>query len=77
LLAEQGDMDGALYWATAGADECKRRGDRAELRLLLSLRYRIRNDLGLPEDYYDRLLDELTADGGGPRLRPAGGTADS
>jgi hypothetical protein len=30
----------------------------AELRLLLSLRYRIRNDLGLPEDTYDALLDE-------------------
>jgi hypothetical protein len=43
------------------------RGDRApdlngdaeaELQLLLSLRYRIRNDLGLPEDSYDRLLDD-------------------
>jgi hypothetical protein len=32
--------------------------DPGELRLLLSLRYRIRNDLGLPEDDYDRLLDE-------------------
>lgn len=32
--------------------------DRAELRMLLSLRYRIRNDLGLPEDDYDKLLDE-------------------
>ena len=31
----------------------------AELRLLLSLRYRIRNDLGLPEDRYDRLLDDV------------------
>jgi hypothetical protein len=31
---------------------------QAELRLLLSLRYRIRNDLGLPEDRYDELLDE-------------------
>ena len=30
----------------------------AELRLLLSLRYRIRNDLGLPEDRYDELLDD-------------------
>jgi len=64
LLAEQGDMDGALHWATAGADECKRRGDRSELRLLLSLRYRIRHDLGMPEDEYDQLLDELTADAG-------------
>jgi Tetratricopeptide repeat len=34
------------------------RGDDAELRLLLSLRYRIRNDLGLPEDSYDELLDD-------------------
>jgi hypothetical protein len=34
-------------------------GDPTELRLLLSLRYRIRVDLGLPEDDYDRLLDEL------------------
>ena len=33
--------------------------DQTELRLLLSLRYRIRNDMGLDEDDYDRLLDEL------------------
>jgi hypothetical protein len=33
-------------------------GDEGELRLLLSLRYRIRNDLGLPEDSYDELLDD-------------------
>jgi hypothetical protein len=32
--------------------------DKVELRLLLSLRFRIRNDLGLPEDEYDRLLDD-------------------
>ncbi len=32
--------------------------DENELRLLLSLRYRIRNDLGLPEDRYDAMLDE-------------------
>ena len=35
------------------------RSDETELRLLLSLRFRIRNDLGLPEDDYDRLLDKL------------------
>ncbi len=34
-------------------------GDENELRLLLSLRFRIRNDMGLPEDDYDRLLDSL------------------
>jgi Tetratricopeptide repeat len=42
------------------------RADENELRLLLSLRFRIRNDLGLPEDDYDRLLDEQ-------RLRQTGG----
>jgi hypothetical protein len=26
--------------------------------MLLRLRYRIRNDLGLPEDSYDTMLDE-------------------
>jgi Tetratricopeptide repeat len=33
--------------------------DATELRLLLTLRFRVRNDLGLPEDDYDRLLDNL------------------
>jgi hypothetical protein len=42
----------------AGAPQPQDREDAAELRLLLSLRYRIRNDLGLPEDKYDQLLDE-------------------
>ena len=32
--------------------------DQNELRLLLTLRFRLRNDLGLPEDDYDRLLDD-------------------
>lgn len=32
--------------------------DATELRLLLRLRYRVRNDLGLPEDSYDGLLDD-------------------
>jgi len=39
-------------------------GDRTELRLLLSLRFRIRNDIGLPEDAYDRLLDALSSEPG-------------
>jgi Tetratricopeptide repeat len=42
--------------------------DRAELQLLLRLRYRVRNDLGLPEDRYDLLLDGL----GGLSPEPAG-----
>ncbi len=37
-------------------------GDLTELHLLLTLRYRIRNDLGLPEDAYDKVLDELPSD---------------
>jgi hypothetical protein len=39
-------------------------GDRTELRLLLTLRYRVRNDLGLGEDAYDTLLDELLSEAG-------------
>jgi hypothetical protein len=40
--------------------DSSRSADTSELRLLLSLRYRIRNDLGLPEDSYDRMLDEVS-----------------
>jgi len=57
LFTEQGDLQGALGWATAGVEQCFERGDDAELQLLLRLRYRIRVDLGLDEDDYDRLLD--------------------
>jgi len=79
LLAEQGDLAGALDWVTAGVEACLARAgsarhqpggnggaagrlgepgdDQAELELLLRLRYRIRNDLGLPPDAYDELLD--------------------
>jgi hypothetical protein len=44
--------------AADGASSADGADSEAELRLLLSLRYRIRNDLGLPEDSYDALLDE-------------------
>jgi tetratricopeptide (TPR) repeat protein len=57
LLTEQGDLPGALDWATAGVDACLAGDDRDELQLLLRLRYRLRVDLGLPEDDYDKLLD--------------------
>lgn len=70
LLLEQDDPQGALTWLTAGVELCLEEspaggppvplgGAHTELRLLLNLRYRIRNDLGLPEDSYDRLLDDL------------------
>jgi hypothetical protein len=50
---------GAVDAARADGNGADRAGpDESELRLLLSLRYRIRNDLGLPEDTYDALLDE-------------------
>lgn len=41
-----------------------------ELSLLLSLRYRIRVDLGLPEDDFDRLLDAAPAEEGAPASGP-------
>jgi len=61
LLTEQGDLAGALDWATAGVDACMRGDDRDELQLLLRLRYRLRVDLGMPEDDYDKMLDNREA----------------
>ena len=61
LLTEQGDLEGALDWATAGVDACLAGEDRDELQLLLRLRYRLRVDLGLPEDDYDKMLDNREA----------------
>ena len=45
---------------SAGGDRASdnRIRDDAELRLLLRVRYRIRNDLGLPQDDYDAMLDD-------------------
>jgi hypothetical protein len=51
--SEGTEQSGPGIDATGATDDAE-----AELRLLLSLRYRIRNDLGLPEDSYDALLDE-------------------
>jgi hypothetical protein len=67
LLVEQSDLQAALDWATRGVElmiedqETPAPGsvlasDTSELRDLLRLRYRIRNDLRLPEDEYDRML---------------------
>jgi len=64
LLVERSDLTAALEWATAGVELCLARqadqpeAEEPELRMLLRLRYRIRIDLGLPEDNYDALLDE-------------------
>jgi predicted Zn-dependent protease len=66
LLVERSELAGALEWATAGVELCLAgagpRGEpgeaASELQMLLRLRYLIRNDLGLPEDSYDALLDE-------------------
>jgi predicted Zn-dependent protease len=62
LLIEQGDLPGALDWATAGVELILQGaaqpgdGSYAGLNEMLRLRYRIRNDLRLPEDEYDRML---------------------
>ena len=68
LLVEQSDLRAALQWATTGVElmigdheETPAPGsvlasDTSGLRDLLRLRYRIRNDLRLPEDEYDRML---------------------
>src|SRR5271169_5129480 len=66
LLTEQGDLEGALDWATAGVDSCLAGDDRDELQLLLRLRYRLRVDLGLPEDDYDKMLDHQDSKEAGP-----------
>jgi hypothetical protein len=58
LFTEQGDLQGALGWATTGVERCIQLGDDAELQFLLRLRYRLRVDLGLPEDDYDHMLDK-------------------
>jgi hypothetical protein len=66
LLTEQGDLNGALDWATAGVDACLRGDQQGELQLLLRLRFRLRVDLGLPEDDYDKLLDSTDNRKAGP-----------
>src|SRR5580658_549730 len=66
LLTEQGDLAGALDWATAGVDACLRGDQQGELQLLLRLRFRLRVDLGLPEDDYDKLLDSRDSRKAGP-----------
>jgi len=56
-------------------DACLAGEDRDELQLLLRLRYRLRVDLGMPEDDYDKLLDDKKAGPAGvtntPRTGPA------
>jgi hypothetical protein len=62
LLIERGDLPGAHDWATAGVEACRDGRDPDELPMLLRLRYRIRVDLGLPEDDYDKMLDSTQRD---------------
>jgi hypothetical protein len=56
LYTDSGDLITALDWANTGVERCLHGDDNTELLLLLRLRYRIRNDLGLDEDDYDRML---------------------
>jgi hypothetical protein len=54
-LAAYGDLAGAHDWATEGVSACPPGEGTREA--LLRTRYRIRVDLGLPEDDLDALLD--------------------
>lgn len=54
-LVAYGDLREAHRWATEGAHEAAEGG--SEHIALLRTRYRIRVDLGLPEDELDALLD--------------------
>jgi hypothetical protein len=57
LLLEQADLPAALDWATAGVKLMLQSGEaNPGFGALLRLRYRIRNDLRLPEDEYDSML---------------------
>lgn len=67
-LVNASERPGRTGSARDGADE---------LTLLLSLRYRIRVDLGLPEDDYDRLLDAAPGEGPEAQLPGDTGTAGS
>lgn len=62
LFTEEGNLSGALEWATIGVERCIQLEDDAELQLLLRLRYRLRVDLGFPEDDYDHMLDKSPRD---------------
>ncbi|GAB3882734.1 hypothetical protein GCM10027612_13730 [Microbispora bryophytorum subsp. camponoti] len=55
-LMAYGDLDAAHEWATDGARACGTVGSGIRDSLLRT-RYRIRVDLGLPEDDLDALLD--------------------
>ena len=61
-MVEQWDLPTALDWATTGVELILQGSGEsggqtyAGLNELLRLRYRIRNDLRLPEDEYDRML---------------------
>jgi hypothetical protein len=61
LLFEQGDLESALECATVGVElilTSTQTGPEPYpgLKNLLRIRYRIRNDMRLPEDEYDRML---------------------
>lgn len=61
-LEAQRDLAGAHDWATAGARVALRTEEpsRVALDMLLRTRFRVRRDLGLPEDEYDDMLDGLS-----------------
>jgi hypothetical protein len=56
-LAQGGPAEGRV-WGGQNRIGQRPAGQDSELKLLLRLRYRIRNDLGLAEDGYDAMLDD-------------------
>lgn len=67
-LEAQRDLPGAHDWASAGAHLALRaeQPSHVALDMLLRARFRVRRDLGLPEDEYDDMLDELSPTGDVP-----------
>lgn len=61
-LGAHGDLQAAQQWAELGVTRFQSQADsefvRQLLRELLRLRFRFRLDLGLPEDEWDRMLDD-------------------
>ncbi|MGH3322184.1 MAG: tetratricopeptide repeat protein [Streptosporangiaceae bacterium] len=61
-LEAQGDLEGAHEWASAGLTTALNAENTPAhlVDLLLRARYRVRHDMGLSDDEYDRMLDDNT-----------------
>lgn len=61
LLEAQRDLAGAHEWATDGLQLLLRDEDAPDhlVDMLLRARYRVRHEMGMPEDEYDEMLDDV------------------